>query len=553
MLTQLCIQNFTVIAELELEFKSKMTVLTGETGAGKSILIDALLLTLGGRADSTVIQTGKDRCTISANFDIAKLPAAQQWLAEHELAHDDECILRRVITADGRSRGYINEQAVSIQALREIGNLLISIHGQHEHQTLLKAEKQRLLLDLYAGHSALVKKVQETYTTWKKTQAEFDALKIQTEQRSARQELLAYQVQELDALALQENELNELDRDQRQLASAGNTLENCQNTLALLEETEDANILQLLNNAQQLLKPLKNRDTKLDNVLNLLDNAEIQLQEASSELRNYLDHIELNPERLQFVEQRLSAIHEMARKHHTTPDKLLELQQHLHNELALLENSDSQLKKLAQEINELAQAYQQAATELSQSRLKVAEKLAPQIEKSMRELGMPGGKFLVQFEPLAEPTATGLERIEFNVSTNPGQPLQALSKVVSGGELSRISLAIHVLTAKNDHKPTLIFDEVDVGIGGGTAEIVGRLLRTLSNSAQILCVTHLPQVAALSHQHFQVNKSIVKNKVLVAARELDKTAKIKEIARMLGGIKVTEQTLAHAQEMIETA
>lgn len=550
MLIQLCIQNFAVISELELELKSGMTVLTGETGAGKSILIDALLLALGGRADNTCIQNGQDRCIISAAFDIQTLNAANQWLQQQELQQDNECVLRRIITSDGRSRGFINGQPVTIQTLRELGNLLISIHGQHEHQTLLKPDKQRILLDLYGGHITLAKKVNDLYQQWHKTREELQHLIALSAQRTAKQDLLTYQVQELDQLALQENELMQLDQEQKQLANADHLLENCQNALNYLSDNEENNVLNFLNAAQQQLNHLKKFDKQLDNTSDLLNNAEIQLQEASNELRNYLEHIELDPERLSQVEQRLSIIHEIARKHHVPPKEIIHLHQQLRTELDQLTHSDAHLKNLEQQLLNLANEYQTTAQELSRARHNAAAKLAPQIEKSIQQLGMPNGKFTVQFETTKEFSAHGLEKLEFYVSTNPGQTLQPLAKIVSGGELSRISLAIHVLTAKNDAKPTLIFDEVDVGIGGGTAEIVGRLLRSLSKSAQILCVTHLPQVAALGHQHLQIKKIVKKNSTQIAVTELDNNAKIQEIARMLGGVKVTEQTLAHASEMV---
>jgi DNA repair protein RecN (Recombination protein N) len=552
MLQHLSIQHFTIIDNLELEFKAGMTVLTGETGAGKSILIDALMLALGGRGDSNAIRQGQERCTISANFNIQKQPIAKQWLAEHELTSDDECVLRRIITSDGRSRAFINGQATTLQQLRELGSLLVSIHGQHEHQTLLKPDKQRLLLDAYAGHTALVKKVQTLYYQWRSAQDELATLQAQAEQRQARQELLAYQTQELAKLNLQENEIKELDIEQRQLANADRLLNSCQQLLNILAEQDEGNVLTLLNNAQAQLGNLQNIDQQFNVINELLNNAEIQINEAISELRHYFAGVELNPERLEWVEQRLSAIHEFARKHRTHPDELLPLQQRLLNELKQLENSDLAISELQRKTVELSQAYQAAAQELSHSRAQAAAQLSPLIENSMQQLNMPGGRFSVQFtnNPDKLPASYGLEKIEFLVSTNPGQALQPLAKIVSGGELSRISLAIQVLTAQTDTTPTLIFDEVDVGIGGGTAEIVGRLLRKLAKTTQVLCVTHLAQVAAQSQQHFQISKSTAENITQTFVRNLTQTDKIQEIARMLGGVKITKQTLAHAKEML---
>lgn len=552
MLQHLSIRNFTIISALDLEFNRGMTVLTGETGAGKSILIDALLLTLGGRADSSIIQPGSERCTINASFNIQQLPAAQQWLQEHELASEQECLLRRIVNSDGRSRGFINDQAVTIQQLRELSNLLVSIHGQHEHQALLKPDKQRMLLDAYAGHHALCKQVSETYSRWREAQDQLAALQTQNQQRAARHELLSYQVQELNNLALEANECQQLDQEQRQLANTEQLLESYQTILNFLADNEEVNVLNLLNSAQTQLTHLQSLDNKLQNANELLNNTLIQAEELSNELRHYFDHLELNPERLQVVEQRLSAVHELARKHRVAPEELLDLQQRLAAELNQLENSDLLVQQLQQTISQLADAYQQVAKQLSQSRQQAAQRLAPLIETSIHELNMPGGRFKVEFIPNenAQFTSYGLERIEFHVSANPGQPVQPLAKVASGGELSRISLAIHVLTAQNDTTPTLIFDEVDVGIGGGTAEIVGRLLRTLASSTQVLCVTHLPQVAAQSHHHLQVGKTNTRDSTQTDVRVLDKNTKIQEIARMLGGVKITEQTLAHAREMV---
>ncbi len=552
MLQHLSIQYFTIIDTIELEFKPGMTVLTGETGAGKSILIDALMLALGGRGDSSVIRTGHERCTVTAGFNIQALPLIQQWLIAHELASDGECLLRRVITTDGRSRAFINGQTMPLQQLRELANLLLSIHGQHEHQTLLKPEKQRILLDAYAGHTALVKKVQTIYNQWRGTQDELNTLLSHTEQRQARQELLAYQTQELIKLNLQEDELTSLDIEQRQLANADHLLNNFQQLLGLLAEQDKSNVLNLINSAQIQVNSLQNIDQQFNPIAELLTNAEIQINEAVTELRHYYAQIELNPERLEWVETRLGAIHDLARKHRIQPNELIALQNKLQSELEQLENSDVAITKLQKTIAQLKQDYQNAANELSISRKQAAEQLGPKVEKSMHQLNMPGGYFSVQFiaNPDNQPACYGLEKIEFLVSTNPGQALQSLAKVASGGELSRISLAIHVLTAQTDTSPTLIFDEVDVGIGGGTAEVVGHLLRKLAKSAQVLCVTHLPQVAAQSEQHLQISKLTENNITQTYIRNLSPTDKIQEIARMLGGVKITKQTLAHAKEML---
>lgn len=553
MLQHLSIQNFTIITTLDLEFKSGMTVLTGETGAGKSILVDALLLTLGGRTDSNLIQPGHERCSITATFALEKIPVVQQWLSDHDLASETECLLRRTINSDGRSRGFINGQAVPIQQLRELGNLLINIHGQHEHQTLLKPEKQRALLDAYAKHLPLVKRVQQLYTQWQQATQELSALEAEQQQRTARHDFLSYQINEFTKLALQPDELKQLDTEQKQLANAEQILTDYQKLLAILNEQEDANALDLLNTAQMQLQHLQSISPTLSNPIELLNNAIIQVEECLSELEHHFEKIELNPERLKIVEERLTAIHDLARKHRVPVDELFNLHTKLATELEQLANSDIRHQQLQTKIDGLKQEYSQAAQQLSQGRHRAAERLTPLICASMQELNMTGGQFAIKFtENLEQPFSPyGLERVEFYVSANPGQPLQPLAKVASGGELSRISLAIHVLTAQIDITPTLIFDEVDVGIGGGTAEIVGRLLRKLGETTQVLCVTHLPQVAAQGHQHLQVGKTTVNNITATKVHQLDKTAKIQEIARMLGGVKITKQTLAHASEMLE--
>jgi DNA repair protein RecN (Recombination protein N) len=554
MLLHLTIENFTIIQHLELEFKSGMTVLTGETGAGKSILIDALLLALGGRTDNRCVKAGEERCSITAEFAVQHLPAVRAWLEEHDLIAEEDCLLRRTLTADGRSRAFINGQAVPVQFLRELGSLLISIHGQHEHQSLLKADKQRFMLDAYAGHLMLVQKIQALYSSWQKKQEMLEELKLQSAQREAQLALLNYQVNELNQLALQPGEIELLDKEQRHHAHREQLLANVQQVLSLLSESEENTILQLLNKAQYLLASAQSIDETLASVNELISNAFIQLNEAESELRHYLDRIEFDPERLAFVEQRLSVIHELARKHRAPSNELPLIHQQLQATLTQLQNSDSAIEALEADIKQIASDYLENAKLLTAQRKEAAKQLTPAIEKHLQQLNMPGSSFAISFLPNdnKEFASYGLERLEFQVSTNPGHPLQSLAKIVSGGELSRISLAIHVLTAQKDTTPTLIFDEVDVGIGGSTAEVVGRLLQTLGQCVQVFCVTHLPQVAALGHQHFRVSKIIENDNTVTHVEALETENKIYEIARMLGGVKVTPQTLAHAREMVES-
>ncbi len=553
MLNHIQIQNFTIIDQISLDLSSGMTVLTGETGAGKSILIDALSLALGGRADNKVVRYGTQRCDITATFDIRSIKAAQKWLAEHDLDNDNECILRRVINIDGPSRSFINGQPMPLQLVRELGDLLVDIHGQHEHHSLLKRDAQRQLLDDFAGHNNLLAKIQSLYHQWRITSQKYDDLQTRSRDQAARSEFLKFQVQELSQLDLSTKELETLDKEHKQLANMGELINNCQHALTVLSEKEDNNALELLIQAQQALASLKHLDDKISSGSELLDSAIIQTREAVNELNHYVDKLELNPHRLQEIEQRLADIHNIARKHRVKPEEIPSLLQQFENELTQLENSDQNLLALQEQLQTLEKDYLSIANQLSQSRQKVAKKLSKNIQDSMHQLGMPGGKFEIQLETIKESSinAHGLERVEFMVSANPGQPLQPLAKVASGGELSRISLAIQVITAQSNVTPTLIFDEVDVGIGGSTAAIVGQLLRQLGNTAQVLCVTHLAQVAANGHHHLQVNKSTVKDQTRTEIKLLNDDEKIQEIARMIGGMKITKQTLAHAKEMLE--
>jgi DNA repair protein RecN (Recombination protein N) len=544
MLQHIHIQNFTIIQQLELELQTGLTALTGETGAGKSIIVDALELALGGRTDSSLIRHGCDRCDISTTFYLKYLPDAKQWLSKHDFElNDDTLILRRTITQDGRSRGYIQGQSAPLQQLKDLGNLLVNIHGQHEHQSLMKRDAQRLLLDSHAGQLALVKEVSSHYQTWHKAQTALDTLRAQD--NTARRELLRYQVQELDTLALADNELEKLEQEHKQLANASQLIADGHAALNIMTEHE-------LNRACHLLKSIQSIDSAVTPTTELLNSVIIQTEEAINELRRYLDDLELNPERLLFLEQRLQAIYDLARKHRITPENLSKRHQELAAELKQLENADSHLEALEETLKTALLKYDAAAKKLTKQREKIAKTFSAEVTERMQTLGMPGGKFSAHIEPLTEPSMYGLEKIEFQVSANPGQPLQSLSKVASGGELSRISLAIQVMAAQSDTTPTLIFDEVDVGIGGGTAEIVGNLLRALGKTSQVLCVTHLPQVASKGHHHLQVQKQTVDGNTVTQIQILTADEKVQEIARMLGGLKITKQTLAHAKEMIET-
>lgn len=554
MLKRIQIKDFAIIDNLELELQAGMTVITGETGAGKSIVIDALDIALGERADNKMVRHGADKCEIVIELDIKHIPAAEQWLQEAELNIDEPtCLIRRVLAAhDGRSRNFINGTQVTLQQLRELGALLVHIHGQHQHQALVKREEQRALLDQYANHSAALVEINTVYQQWRHIRKEIESLQPDNQQHEAQLALIRYQVDELEQLDLQPDELEQLHLEQKQLANAEHLLNQSQAVLDILAENNDANLTALASHAQQQLEQLKTLSPRLENAAALLNNALIEISEAENELRDFFDSVEINPERLQAVEQRLAQIHTMARKHKIAPERLAEFQAELQSQLTHLKNSAGRLEILHAEETKAIQHYQQLAKKLHQSRLQATTSLSQFVTDNMRKLGMPSGRFAIEViaQPEQAPTPQGYDRIDFTVSANPGQPLQALAKVASGGELSRISLAIQVITAQADATPTLVFDEVDVGIGGPTAEIVGSLLRKLGQQAQVLCITHLPQVAAQGHHHLQIRKETAGETTHSYVDFLTHDARVTEIARMLGGVKLTPQSLAHAKEML---
>ncbi|HRZ23796.1 MAG TPA: DNA repair protein RecN [Candidatus Contendobacter sp.] len=553
MLTQLRIRDFAIVEELELELAAGMTAITGETGAGKSILVDAIGLLLGDRADSDVIRHGAERADLSALFDLDALPAARAWLAERDLDRDGECQLRRVVARTGRSRGYINGVPQPTQALRELGERLVDIHGQHEHQSLLRREAQRQLLDDYAGNQALVAELVEQYQTWSRLRRELRDLRQAAAERDARLDILRYHLRELAALNLAEGEVAHLEREQRQLAHASQLLDTSQRLLGWLSEDEESSITDRLDHGLRELNVLSRLDTRLIPVSELLNAALIQIQEASSELRSYAQALDLDPGHLAQVEQRLAAAHQLARKHRTTAEELPALRARFEAERDTLEHSETRLEALQQALKDARAAYQTGADRLSERRTAAARELGERVSTALAGLGMPGGRFAIVLERLEQPAPAGLEAVEFQVSANPGQPMRPLAKVASGGELSRISLAIQVIAAHAARIPTLIFDEVDTGIGGGVAEVVGRQLRALGGGRQVLCVTHLPQVAAQAHQQFKAEKQSDDATTHTQVVLLESEARVTEIARMLGGLELTMNTLAHAREMVEQA
>ena len=552
MLRHIQIRNLVIVQELSLDLPAGMAVLTGETGAGKSILIDALGLALGGKTDRGMIRPGCETAEVSAVFDLEDRPGVADWLDTQELASDGECIVRRVLVREGRSRAFVNGRPVTQQLLRELGEQLVEIHGQHEHQRLLRPAVQRQLLDAWAGHDDLLRKVSEAHARWQEQKARFEQLQAQTEERAQRMDYLQYQIGELERLRPAMESLQSLEQEQKRLANADELGSEVNWLLDLLQEADGAVQAGLSRAALDTGRLTDSLAGELAPAAELLESARIQVEEAVSLLQEFGSRIEHDPQRLAEVDHQLGELHDMARKHRTQAERLPGLLEALQDEFALLENAESSLAGLERELESSRMAYLRACTALGKSRRKAATRLSGKLTASMQELAMEGGRFEIEVGELSEEMgkAHGLDEIRFLVSANPGQPLAPLAKVASGGELSRLSLAIQVATADIGTVPTLIFDEVDVGIGGAVAETVGRLLQELGKRRQVLCVTHLPQVAAQGHAHFQVSKERKQKSTRTRIIPLDEEARIREIARMVGGSRITPQTLAHAREMI---
>jgi len=554
MLTHLDIRDFAIIDHISLELRPGMTVLTGETGAGKSILGDALGLTLGERGAGSVVRAGASRAELIAEFDTTALPTVRAWLAGQSLEQpDQECILRRSVSPDGRSRAFINGRPVPLQSLRELGDMLVDIHGQHAHQSLLRRDAQRDILDAYAGHAAPLEALRQLYRRWQQVQRELASLGGSRSEQQAEEELLRYQVEELRGLALEDGEVATLDEEHVRLSNAGRLLQGAQRALHTLDADEGAAVLPLLEAVRRDLEALIAFDEGLGPARELLETAAIQTREAAAELSRYAEGVDLDPQRLDWVEQRIAEIHQLARKHRIEPVDLPEHLSRLEVALRTLQHGDERRRELEAAQAQTLATYREQASALHDARTVAATALAEAVTTNMHGLGMPGGRFDigVDQDPDALPSPFGTDLVEFLVSANPGQPLQPLAKVASGGELSRISLAIQVIGARGSGVPTLVFDEVDVGIGGGVAEIVGQQLRRLGETRQVLCITHLPQVASQGVNHLQARKQTREDMTITHIDSLLGEHRVEEIARMLGGIEITAQTLAHAREMIE--
>ncbi|WP_153145995.1 DNA repair protein RecN [Dechloromonas sp. H13] len=550
MLRHLAIRDFVIVDRLELEFAAGFGALTGETGAGKSILIDALALALGERADAGVVRAGCDKAEVAATFDITGLPAAGEWLAANDLDAEDELILRRVLDAGGRSRGYINGSPATAQQLREVGEFLVDIHGQHAHQSLLRADAQRALLDSHAGLTGAVQQVAAAYRAWREATQLLQSAASGADALAREREQLEWQVRELDSLAFSAGEWAELEVEHRRLGHAASLIEGAQFALDALADGEAACTGQVDRVAARL-DGLASYDPALQEVAGLLQSAQAELAEAVSTLRRYADRVDLDPARLAEVERRMEAVLACARKYRVSPVELPALLADGQARLATL-NASTDLAALAARVDAAHADYLKQARVLSAGRQRVAGEMGAAVSALMQQLALASGRFEVALPPLAEGAAYGLEQVEFRVGGLAGQEARPLARVASGGELSRISLAIQVLTSRSASVPTLIFDEVDVGIGGGVAEIVGRLLRELGGERQVLCVTHLPQVAARAEWQWQVSKETRDGATLSSIRPLGEEQRVREIARMLGGVEVTDITLAHAGELLRS-
>ena len=555
MLTQLTINNFAIVRQLEIELAKGMSVITGETGAGKSIAIDALGLCLGQRIETSMVREGQERAEICATFFIEPTNPAYQWLQEQELQDPDnpsDCILRRVINADGRSKAFINSTPVSASQLKEIGQYLIHINGQHASQLLLKNDYQLQLVDTFTHHNDLLAQMREDYRAWKNLQTQVKNFQQKVVENEAKKQLLQYQVEELDEFALRPNEYLELEEDQRRLSNSEQLTQLSQSALQLLSENETVSIDSMLYRATQYIDELSELDPRYGSVQTMLNDALIQVQEATSEVQHLASHIEQDPMLLQEIEQRLGQALQLARKHNVKPEELVEWHQKLKAELtALLDFSESE-ERLILEEKAAFEKMQHTAKQLHESRCQAAGKLAQQVTHSIKGLAMENAEFFIEVNSdLTKVTSNGADNIVFTLRSNLGQQAQPLAKVASGGELSRISLAIQVLTSDQSAIPTLIFDEVDVGISGKTASVVGKLLRQLGDKCQVLCVTHLPQVACHGHHQFNVEKFTVDDKTETKMTALSQEERVPALARLLGGSEITDLALANAREMLD--
>ena len=554
MLTHLQIRDFAIIDLIDLEVRAGLTVLTGETGAGKSIVVDALALLAGGKGGAEVVRAGTERAELSATFDISgSPPALREILAEQSVEAEDELTVRRVIANDGRSRGYLNGVSVPLQLLRDVGGLIVDIHGQHEFQSLTRSSAQRELLDDFGDNLPLADSVREAHKVWIALVNRTVELEGKARDRESKLELIRFQVSELKALDLKEGEVTQLTEERTRHSNRGRLAEAAQAAVGLLYDSDEGNAHATASRALAGIKTLSSVDQRLAKVIPMVDEATIQIREAARELSRYLETLDIDPARQEEVERRLAAVEELSRKHRVQASELAGRAAALEKDLAELESADNNLNALKKAQAEALEAYRKLATQLSAARQTSARALSKDITARMQTLGMAGGRFLIDVtQPNGEPAAHGFDAVEFRVTANPGQPLRPLAKVASGGELARLSLAVQVACSAQDAR-CMVFDEVDSGVGGAVAEIVGRELKALGFSGQAICVTHLPQVAKEGHHHLRVSKLTDGKTTRTSISELAMDERAEEIARMLGGTEITSKAREHAREMLQMA
>ncbi len=550
MLTRIYIKNFVIVDELSLEFSPHLNVLTGETGAGKSIWVDAVMLALGARLDNNPVRENQQQCNITLCFDLSSQPAATAWLQDHQFELTDECIISRSINHEGKSRSNINGQPCTQSMIKDFASLLILTHSQHQHQALLKRQMQRTQLDAFSQLSDKTRQLNTFFQQWQQLQHQIQQLQNSKPNKDNELQLLRYQLDEIEELQLKPGEWQQLSDEHQRCCNAQNLISSINTALELTTQNEQHNAAQLVQQALSQLQHASCDDSALTEAKEMLNTAAIHLEEAGANLNSYRNSLDLSPERLQDLEDRIQRIHDIARKHHCPAEQLGDIQSSLAQQISSLENSDIHLETLLQTEQNLVKQYNTLAKKISRTRQKNSAILSEKVTSLMHQLGMEGGKFHIELTPLDTPiNAHGQEQIDFQVSTNQGQALQNLGQVVSGGELSRISLALQVITAEYCRPPTLIFDEVDVGIGGKTADTVGELLHALGENQQVLCITHLAQIAAKGQRHFQISKQLQDNATLSQVMQLKDDERIQEIARMLGGESSTSE--AHAAHLLQ--
>jgi DNA repair protein RecN (Recombination protein N) len=555
MIESLSVNNFAIVHKLDVEWFSGLSTITGETGAGKSIAIDAISFALGARGDVSAIRAGSEQTDVRIAFNIEKNKAAQDLLEEYSVSDNDQCIVARRMAKNGRSKVYINGMLATLTQVKKLGEILLSVHSQHAHQLLLKPDHQRNMLDGYAENKHLITSVSEYCSEIKSLQEDKKRLTANKDDNDARRQLLEYQVGELNEFALESGEFEKIENEHRVLSNAETLTTNSFQILQMISDNDEgASACDLLQNASKMLCDMATKDVRLQNIAAIFEETNMQLSEASSDLRGYADNIDIDPHRLRELDERMAKAMELSRKHNTTPAELPDIHFELANELSSMSNSEEALGSLDAKIAALMEKYNAACEELSEKRKDAAITLSNEIQASIRELAMENASFTIEVDPVEEALSPfGKDKVSFLLCSNPGQPLAAISKVASGGELSRISLAIQVIIASSTTVPTLIFDEVDVGISGGTAAVVGKLLKRLGKKTQVISITHLPQVASFGDNHYSVSKVTNESETVTSMKLLEEGERINELARLLGGEKVDVSSIENAKSLLQGA